>query len=57
MLTNSPRQVGHSFRDGLQVLQMLCPFIHIVIGANIISKQTGHSSIFRRSSFSLSMVI
>ena len=43
-LINCPLQVGHSLRRSLQLLQMLCPFSHILIGDDMYSKQTGHSS-------------
>jgi len=37
-------QMGHLFTCDLQLLQMLWPSVHIVIGGSIYSRQTGHFS-------------
>ena len=47
-LINLPLKLGHAETRSLPLLQTLCPFSHIVIGGAIHSKQTGHSSSFKR---------
>ena len=52
VLINVPLQDGHFEICNPQLPQMLCPFSHNLIGDSMYSRQTGHSSSFKKSQLS-----